>query len=111
MDILPNLTGWTFLAPYNSSKDFFYSITFGFAGELTKEMAPLFYTAFTYKFEDYGVLKKLSSESLVSLFNCLKDYSGETLEESPTLNITSVNIAKLTNDELAIATNKGWALV
>ena len=51
---------------------------------------------------------KLTHESLMSIINCLSDNSGT----STTLTITlgEVNLAKLTDEEKAIATQKGWTL-
>ena len=49
--------------------------------------------------------KKLSRESLLSILNNLEVVSGETLT------LGSVNLAKLTDDDIAIATNKGWSVV
>ena len=51
---------------------------------------------------------KLSHESLMSVINCLKDYSGSGSTYTCTLGTT--NLAKLTDTEKAIATEKGWTL-
>ncbi len=50
----------------------------------------------------------LDHESLISILNCLKDISdtGTTL----TLTLGATLLAKLTNTEKAIATEKGWTL-
>lgn len=53
---------------------------------------------------------KLSHDSLMSVIRALKDYAGQAPATTPSLILGSTNIAKLTNDELAIATNKGWAV-
>ena len=50
----------------------------------------------------------LSQESLLSLIDCLKDYSGSSKEYSVTLG--SENLAKLTESQKAVATQKGWRL-
>lgn len=50
----------------------------------------------------------LSYESLMSIVDALKDYSGTTTTKSITLGAT--NLAKLTDAEKAIATDKGWTL-
>lgn len=49
--------------------------------------------------------KKLSRESLLSIINNLEVVSGQTLT------LGSINLAKLTDDDIAIATNKGWSVV
>lgn len=54
-----------------------------------------------------SVSSLLTHDSLMSAINCLKDYSG-TNNHSITLGAT--NLAKLTDAEKAIATEKGWTL-
>lgn len=51
---------------------------------------------------------KLTHESLMSIINALKDYSGSGMAYTVTLGTT--NLAKLTDEEKAIATQKGWTL-
>lgn len=51
----------------------------------------------------------LTHDSLLSIINALKDYSGTETTKAATLG--SVNLAKLDDDEKAIATEKGWSLV
>ena len=50
----------------------------------------------------------LDHESLLSILYCLKDYSGTTTKYTMTLG--SKHLAKLTDAEKAIATQKGWTL-
>lgn len=50
----------------------------------------------------------LSHDSLMSIINCLKDYSGSGTTHTVTLGAT--NLAKLTTAEKAVATQKGWTL-
>ena len=52
--------------------------------------------------------KNLTHASLMSVIGCLKDYSGT--ETTKRLQIASANLAKLTDEEKAIATQKGWTL-
>jgi hypothetical protein len=52
---------------------------------------------------------KLTHDSLMSIINTLKDYSGTTTTKTCTLGAT--NLAKLTEAEIQIANNKGWTLV
>jgi hypothetical protein len=51
----------------------------------------------------------LSKESLLYIINNLYDLTVNGLS-GQTLIIGSTNIAKLTEDEIAIATNKGWTV-
>lgn len=53
----------------------------------------------------------LDHESLLSVVNCLKDYSAETSGTVWKVTLGTANLAKLTADEKAIATGKGWTLV
>ena len=51
----------------------------------------------------------LSAESAVSLFNALKDLTGTDLSYTVTFSTALVN--RLTDEQKAIATNKGWTLL
>lgn len=51
---------------------------------------------------------KLTHDSLMSAINALRDYVSEGSTESWQLRIGSTNKAKLTEDDLYIATSKGW---
>lgn len=51
---------------------------------------------------------KLSHDSLMSVINHLKDYSGTGTSKTMTLGTTNLN--KLTDAEKKIATDKGWTL-
>ena len=59
---------------------------------------------FYYSINFYGS-DKLTHDSLMSIINNLG-----TVSSSQTLTIGQTNIAKLTSDEIAIATNKGWTV-
>lgn len=56
----------------------------------------------------FSACTKLTHDSLMSIINHLKDFSGTTTTETCTLGTT--NLAKLTNAEKKIATDKGWSL-
>ena len=57
----------------------------------------------------YGSRKHLlSRDSLLSIINILKDYSDTGT--SQTLTIGETALARLTDDDISIATNKGWTL-
>lgn len=60
---------------------------------------------------DVGHSTALSHDSLMSVINCLKDYSKDTSGTSWAVTLGSANHSKLTNAEKAIATEKGWSLV
>ena len=49
----------------------------------------------------------LSAESLVKMINALKDLNGSSAKS---LTIGETNLAKLTSEQIAIATNKNWTL-
>lgn len=51
---------------------------------------------------------RLDHESLMSIINCLKDFSES--EETHTITLGTQNLNKLTDAEKAIATEKGWTL-
>ena len=53
---------------------------------------------------------KLTHDSLMSIINALKDNSEDTSGTTYTLTLGATNIAKLTNDEILIAENKGWVI-
>ncbi len=57
---------------------------------------------------NFNYCEKLTHDSLMSIINALKDYSGTTTTKTLTLGAT--NLAKLTSAEKAIATEKGWTL-
>ena len=53
---------------------------------------------------------KIDHESLMSVINCLKDYSNDTSGTTWKVTFGATNLAKLTAEEKAIATGKGWTL-
>lgn len=55
----------------------------------------------------YG--SRLTAASMNSIISCLKDYSGT--DTTHTLSLGSTKLAKLSDAEKAIATEKGWTLV
>jgi hypothetical protein len=54
--------------------------------------------------------KSLTAISLRSIINCLKDYSEDTSGTKWEVTLGQTNLYKLTNEEKAIATEKGWTL-
>lgn len=52
----------------------------------------------------------LEHDTLIKILNALKDYSDSLEEKVYQLTLGEFNLAKLTDDEKAIATNKGWTL-
>ena len=51
---------------------------------------------------------QLSKESLLSFLNCLADITSSG--KSYTIPLGSANLAKLSSDEIKIATDKGWSV-
>lgn len=54
-----------------------------------------------------NVSNNLTVDSMVAMFNSLKDLTGDTAK---TLTLGSTNLAKLTDEQKLIATNKNWTL-
>jgi len=54
---------------------------------------------------------KLPRESLLTVLRALKDYSQDTSGTDWQLHLGTVNLGKLTDEDKAIATNKGWRLL
>ncbi len=52
----------------------------------------------------------LTHESIMSVISALKDYSEDTSGTAHTITLGTTNLAKLTDAEKAIATEKGWTL-
>ena len=55
---------------------------------------------------DISMHTRLDHESLMSIINCLKDYSDS--EETYKITFGSGNLAKLTDEEIGIIETKGW---
>lgn len=54
--------------------------------------------------------KKLTHDSLMSIINALEDYSQDTSGTKWVVTLGSTNLAKLTDAEKQMATDKGWTL-
>lgn len=54
--------------------------------------------------------EQLTHDSLMSIINCLADYSEDTSGTVWTVTLGETNLAKLTDEEQQIATAKGWLL-
>ena len=55
--------------------------------------------------------QKLSLASLLSILHGLKDYREDTSGKTYTLTLGATNLAKLTDEQKAIATERGWSLL
>lgn len=55
-------------------------------------------------------LTLLNHDTLIRFLNALYDYASEGSTGTYTLKLGTTNLAKLTDEEKAIATNKGWTL-
>lgn len=60
---------------------------------------------------NFQAAKKLSHDSLMSIINALQDKSADTSGTAWVVTIGSANLAKLTQEEIALAEQKGWSLV
>lgn len=59
---------------------------------------------------DFSPCVLLNHDTLIRVLNALYDYASEGSTDTYTLTLGTTNLAKLTDDEKAIATNKGWTL-
>lgn len=59
---------------------------------------------------DVSHCTKLTHDSLMSIINALKNYREDTSGSTYTISLGTTNLAKLTDAEKAIATEKGWSL-
>ena len=64
----------------------------------------------TNPFQNFSLTQftQLSKESLLSFLNCLADITSSG--KSYTIPLGSANLAKLSSDEIKIATDKGWSV-
>ena len=53
----------------------------------------------------------LTHDSLMSLLNALKDYSDDASGTAHTVTVGETNLAKLSEEDLKIATDKGWEVL
>lgn len=60
---------------------------------------------------DLTYCSRLTHDSLMSAINALYDYASEGSTSTYTLRLGRTNLAKLTDAEKAIATQKGWTLL
>ena len=60
---------------------------------------------------DISHLTQLDHSSLLLIINGLYDYVGAGISGTRYINLGDVNSAQLSNEEKAIATNKGWTIV
>ncbi len=106
----------------NTQNAFAHSVKLHTIGDLVSSEATVWHTT---TFDNCAALKNLTitgtiatnftcktaaltHDSLMSIINALKDFSGEG--GTHTCTIGSTNLAKLTDTEKAIATGKGWTL-
>lgn len=106
----------------NTQNAFAHSVSLHTIGELVSSETTVWHTT---TFDNTAVLKNLNItgtiatnfkcsiatltyDSLMSIINALKDYSPE--KDVHTCTLGSTNLAKLSDTEKAIATQKGWTL-
>lgn len=59
---------------------------------------------------NFSECKILSYDTLLRIINALYDYVSEGNEETHTITLGSTNLAKLTEEEIAVGTEKGWTI-
>ena len=107
LDGLGNLVAWYHLNAYSNPTNK-AEIRFRFKGTLRSEHVSIFRQLFIYPNNTAVLYDKFSKQTLIDLIDCLNDYSGT--ETTATLELGTVNLAKLTEDEILVATNKNWTL-
>lgn len=84
-------------------------------------LQPFYYASSLTNVEEMGVIKtslflstanKLTVDSLMVFINALYDYTGngETPPDASKLVLGTTNLAKLTDEQIAIGVNKGWTI-
>ena len=94
------------MSPFDLSKVTTANGAFTQMYNLTDLIMPPFGRGFRVSFNISSAIY-LTHESLMSVLESLGDITGSATQ---TLTIGSKNLAKLTDEEKAIATNKGWSL-
>jgi hypothetical protein len=120
-----NALYWTFCGVTGSGQSFGHPLVKRINKFIVGEKTDRFYMTFYYALDlehcgfegeisknglELNMCKKLDHESLMSAMNCLKDYSTDTSGTVWKVILGATNLAKLTADEKAIATGKGWVL-
>lgn len=89
------------------------NITFKTHGFWCVKLKEIRFENYFYANVEFDDCKLLSHESLISILNALYDYTNGDLEKGDkvtVLKLGSTNLAKLTSDEIAIGTQKGWEI-
>ena len=100
---------WSYLFTYCGYNDFANNgnVNIKFYGTITRDMN--IYEFLTYIGDDrHGVLRALSVNSIVNLLELLENYTGQ---DTATLQLGSYTIARLSAEQIRIATDKNWTLV
>ena len=120
-----NALYWTFSGVQGDGKEFGHPtvkrINKFIVGEKTDRFYMTFYCAYDLEHcvlegeiskngFSFGQSSKIDKESILSVLNCLKDYSTDTSGTKWVVALGTTNLAKLTEAEKAIATEKGWSL-
>ena len=106
-----NSSAWYHLFTYCAPTNFANSgnVNIKFYGTITRDMGMNIWSLLTYSTGDeWGVLRALSVNSIVNLLELLEDYTGQ---DTATLKLGSYTIARLSAEQIEIATNKNWTLV
>jgi hypothetical protein len=88
-------------------------ITFKTHGFWCTKLKEIRFENYFYADVQFNNCPLLSHESLISILNALYDYTNGDLEKGDkvtVLKLGSTNLAKLTDDEIAIGTQKGWEI-
>ena len=100
---------WSYLFTYCRYNDFANNgnVNIKFYGTITRDMNIYEFLIYSGN-EKSGILKALSVSSIVNLLELLEDYTGQ---DTATLQLGSYTIARLSAEQIRIATDKNWTLV
>lgn len=91
-----------------NSRDWFGSTS---SGSATSNLEEIRFEGVISTNFDISMCPKLSHDSILSIISCLKDLSETELENKRRVTLGTINLAKLSEAEIAVGTSKGWRII
>ena len=91
-----------------NSRDWFGSTS---GGSATSNLEEIRFEGVIKTNFDISMCPKLSHDSLVSIISCLKDLSETAIANKRHVTLGTINLAKLSEAEIAVGTAKGWRII